>query len=121
MKSRTTRIEASEKEEDKKQAVLDDLNQCLVEYNGKFTATRFKLEQLEKSFPEKLAAIEAEISSLKQKLQDIENSSTVAAKTMGTHGTHLVQLIGKVKTLRENISKGVNVYDPLLDLLKGMN
>ena len=97
--------------------VLDELNQHLVEYNEKYTATRLKFEQLEKHFPDKLATIKCEISSLRQKLQDVENSTIATARIMDAH---LTQLIGKVKSLRESMNKRVSAYNPVLDLLKGM-
>lgn len=84
----------------------------------KYTATRFKLEQLEKNFSDKLVTIDNDMSSRRQKLQDVENSTIATARIMDTH---LTQLMGEAKSFRESMNKRVNVYDLLLlDLLEGV-
>ena len=114
------RIEAVHQEGEKKEAVLNALNDQLGDCWAKYTAACHKLQEAEKTLPARMASIQQAIDSLTKELQAIEASSDAASRITGANGIYLTVLIAKVKILRENLSGGVNMYNPLLDLLNGM-
>lgn len=114
------RVRENQNEEIAKEKVKNDLEQSLCEYKAKYQTVLQELQDLEKTLPDKMAAINREITSLNERLIDIDKEVTDATNLYGHHGDTLVQCLTEVRTLAKAINNGATAYTPLVGVLKGL-
>lgn len=117
--ARVARVKENQSEEEAKEKVTADLEQCLSNYKAKYETLLRELQDLEKALPEKLIPINREINSLNERLLNIDQEMIDAANLYGHHGNALVQCLTEVRALAKAINYGATAYTPLVGVLKG--
>lgn len=113
------RIKAVNEEGDQKQAIHVELTKILVEYKGKYAAAHKSMKHYEETFHEKMKIIQKEIDDFHEQLKDISTAEAETADTMGLQGTNLGEFLELVTTLKADLHKGANAYQPLEAALTG--
>ena len=92
----------------------------MSEYKGKYESAHAMMKEREKTFQKQMKMLQQEIDNLHRQLIDTSRMEFGAIQEIGLQGQNLNDFLQLVTTLKADIHRGANAYEPLEAALTGM-